>query len=350
MVQKAKLLLNSNTKFIITIELILILCGLVFNKPTLAMWLGFMLAGYSAVANDSIQTLGTFLSSNKKVDWRILWVFLGSILAITILYGWNINAGDISYGRLNKIPEQEAISYLQLITPVVLIVLTRLRMPVSTTFLILATFSSSSTISGMLSKTMLGYVLAFVVSMIVWGALSLYLKRRGRTSLETKLTSKQEKRWRILQWASTAFLWSAWLVQDNANAAVFLPRSLSGMQVAGAVTFMVIALGYILYRRGGEIQQIVTEKTDVLFVKSATLIDFVYGCILVYFKWLNDLPMSTTWVFLGLLAGREIVLTIILSKEKTYKRTLKLVQNDLLGAGFGLGVSLALAIIVNNQL
>ena len=29
------------------------------------MYLGFLLAAYSVVANDSIQTLGTFLSSNK---------------------------------------------------------------------------------------------------------------------------------------------------------------------------------------------------------------------------------------------------------------------------------------------
>jgi hypothetical protein len=31
------------------------------------MWLGFMFAGYAAVANDSIQTLGTFIVSNSRV-------------------------------------------------------------------------------------------------------------------------------------------------------------------------------------------------------------------------------------------------------------------------------------------
>jgi len=36
------------------------------DNPQIAMWIGFILAGYSAEANDSIQTLGTFFSSNKK--------------------------------------------------------------------------------------------------------------------------------------------------------------------------------------------------------------------------------------------------------------------------------------------
>jgi amino acid transporter len=142
-------------------------------------------------------------------------------------------------------------------------------------------------------------------------------------------------------------LWSAWLAQDAANALVFLPRVVSAGQFAAVLVFMLAALGYIFYRRGGEIQKVVTEKTDVLYVKSATTIDFVYGLILVYFKMINDLPMSTTWVFLGLLAGREIALRIMTHKDKPYSHTLKLVQNDLLRAGFGLGVSLALALLIN---
>lgn len=131
---------------------------------------------------------------------------------------------------------------------------------------------------------------------------------------------------------------------------VFLPRELSGLQLIAVLSFMFAAMGSILYRRGGEIQQIVTEKTDVIYIKSATTIDFIYALILVYFKGLNDLPMSTTWVFLGLLAGREIALHAMLHKDKPYNRTLRLVGNDLLRAGFGLGISLALAFLVNNNL
>jgi len=267
----------------------------------------------------------------------------------TIYYGWLKNTGDVSYGRLNKIPQPLDFSFFQLLAPIVLIVLTRFKMPVSTTFLILATFSSSKTLEGMIKKTFTSYLLSFVVALIVWGTIG-YLINKRRTKIERKMTKLQEKRWRVLQWASTGFLWSAWLAQDNANAVVFLPWQVSGAQLIGILCFMSAALAYIFSKRGGAIQEIVTEEVDVVYVKSATLIDFVYALILVYFRWLNDLPMSTTWVFLGLLAGREVALRATIHKDETYRRTLMLIRKDLLRAGFGLGVSLALAFMVNTQL
>ena len=51
---------------------------------TLAAWVfsivGFLIASYSIVANDAIQTLGTFLSSNAKRPWWLLWLYACSIL------------------------------------------------------------------------------------------------------------------------------------------------------------------------------------------------------------------------------------------------------------------------------
>jgi len=54
----------------------------------IVMYLGFTLAAYSVVGNDTIQTLGTFLSSNEKKPWWVLWIFAGSILSATLIYGW----------------------------------------------------------------------------------------------------------------------------------------------------------------------------------------------------------------------------------------------------------------------
>ncbi|MEZ4986558.1 MAG: hypothetical protein R2795_16235 [Saprospiraceae bacterium] len=68
----------------------------------LIMWIGFFLAGYAVVGNDSIQTLGTFLSSNEERPWYILWLFAGGILTFTLLYGWYAYGGDVSYDRLKK--------------------------------------------------------------------------------------------------------------------------------------------------------------------------------------------------------------------------------------------------------
>ncbi len=43
--------------------------GVVVSYAHVAMWVGFFFAGYSAIANDSIQTIGTFLASNQDKPW-----------------------------------------------------------------------------------------------------------------------------------------------------------------------------------------------------------------------------------------------------------------------------------------
>jgi hypothetical protein len=111
------------------------------------------------------------------------------------------------------------------------------------------------------------------------------------------------------------FLWAQWLIQDFANIYVYLPRSLSGMEITISLTILLAMLGYIFYSRGGAIQAIVKAKTNTVDIRSATIIDFLYALILLFFKEFSKVPMSTTWVFLGLLAGREIAIRYQLGKE-----------------------------------
>ena len=95
--------------------------------PDIARWVGFFFAAYATVANDSIQTLGTFIASNRKRPWYVLWAFAGGIFLVTMLYSWITYGGDVSYGRLaSKGFEQTPVqfSYLQVAAPIVLIVLT----------------------------------------------------------------------------------------------------------------------------------------------------------------------------------------------------------------------------------
>ena len=63
--------------------------------------IGFGLAGYSVIANDSIQTLGTFIASKKKwFKWYILAGSASAVMIIALAWGWNSYDGDISYGCL----------------------------------------------------------------------------------------------------------------------------------------------------------------------------------------------------------------------------------------------------------
>lgn len=104
----------------------------------LLMAIGFMVASYSIVANDAIQTLGTFLSSNRSRPWWLLWRYAIGILYAVLIYGWISNGGDTSYGRLDRIPLPRPFTWIYLVPPLVLLVFKEWsRIPMSTTWVFL---------------------------------------------------------------------------------------------------------------------------------------------------------------------------------------------------------------------
>ena len=129
---------------------------------------GFLLAAYSVIANDSVQTLGTWIASNsERFKWQYLWAPASTVLLFTLWFGWIVNDGDISYGRLTTIPFQE-IQWYHAMAPLVLVALTKLGVPVSTTFLVLSAFASGVVFEKMLIKSALGYVVSATEAYEVW--------------------------------------------------------------------------------------------------------------------------------------------------------------------------------------
>jgi len=411
------------------------------------MIIGFMLAAYAVVGNDSIQTLGTFLYSNSHRPWWLLWIYSSTIMVTVILIGWFTYNGDPSYSRLNKVyeksvsieeanesialalksvreepaqpriiaelealqaeleltksvfvkdpkafPEQlaelravllpvaselerveevpnpqrvnladvvtkvdlvmqtmeerkdvsEFIDWRYLLPPFALLLLTRFGFPVSTSFLVLITFQPA-VLTSMLTKSLMGYVVAMVVAILVYFLVMRALESRWRSEGEARIKPV----WVVFQWCSTAFLWSMWLIQDMANIFVYLPRMPELNWLLFAIFWMVSVQAYIYYSRGGKIQQVVTSKTNTHDIRSATIVDLIYGVVLYFFKIQSNVPMSTTWVFLGLLAGREIAFALGGTGERNIGKAIKLARKDMVKAGFGLGVSVALAFIIN---
>lgn len=342
MVKQRTPAISSDNVFLMAILCILTLVGVVYKHPDIARWVGFMLAGYAVVANDSLQCLGTFFASNKKRPWYVLWAYVAAIFAATHLYGWYTHNGDVSYGKLaakGLETAPESFDYLQIAAPVFLLILTRLSMPVSTTFLILSSFATkASTVGKILFKSLLGYFVSFLLSLVSWPFIKKLIAKYGK--------KKPHKAWIVTQWITSGTLWVVWLMQDAANIAVFLPRSLSGTQVAYFTAYMILGLGVLLYLRGGKIQSVVESKTMVNDVRHATLIDGLYAVVLYYFKIRNKMPMSTTWVFLGNLGGRELALSLS-GAGKQLKKTKNTVLKDIAYASIGLVVSLLIAIAVN---
>jgi len=315
------------------------------------MWLGFTLAAYSVVGNDVIQTLGTFLSSNEKRPWWMLWIFAASILTATLVYSWYAYGGDVSYQRLigdapytmddPKYPLPQPFQWYYVLPPLVLMFITRYGIPVSTSFLIL-TFFKPKGLESMLIKSVSGYAVAFIAAIVVYVLITRAFEKKV---IENPMTDKQRTTWTVLQWLSTGFLWTQWLAQDFANIYVYLPRKLDGYSLIISLVILLAMLAYIFYSRGGAIQKIVKSKTNTSDIRSATIVDLIYGIVLFFFKELNNVPMSTTWVFIGLLAGREIAIRWRLD-NKLAMAEIKDILMDLAKVVFGLVVSIALVFFI----
>ena len=112
------------------------------------------------------------------------------------------------------------------------------------------------------------------------------------------------------------------------------------------MAYFTALLFYIFYIHGGPIQKVVLEKTGTRYARSATIINIIYAAVLYYFKELNDLPMSTTWVFVGLLCGRELAISTM-NKEYKFKYVFPLIGKDFVKMFFGLSVSVAIVLVIH---
>ncbi|WP_306252422.1 hypothetical protein [Parvularcula sp. IMCC14364] len=431
----------------------------------ITLWaaLGFIFAAYAVVGNDALQTLGTFINSNSRLPWQVLFLFASVIVVATFTLGWFIYDGDPSWGRLantSKYPPVE-VQWYHTLPPLVLLVITRFGVPVSTSFMVLTVFATVGGLASMLEKSLIGYGLAFLVGLLVyvlitntlekffrehepgrkapWGlatvlgiiigtaiyyippmineeisygaatcigiaiggliidvvAITSVVRFQNSTMavamsaivaavtafailaftpsgaslnlgfasmsrevasvvfsvfaflalyvLATRVSSGRIVYWIILQWVTTAYLWGVWLIQDFANIFVFLPRELLPLESFGAMFVIVGLLGYTFANKGGPVQKILRAKTAVTDIRSATVIDFIYATLLFFFKEVSDIPMSTTFVFLGLIAGREYGFTIM-TKAISYVKTSRLVLSDASKAVIGLVLSINMAV------
>jgi len=340
--------------------LIVVLAGLLLAEVMVgfgesAMWLGFFFAAYAAVANDSIQSIGTFIESNKDKKWWVLWLFIGGIFIAVVSFSWWYFDGDVTYQRLGtdattKYPHPASdgrnFSYFQLIAPLILLILTRLRMPVSTTFLLLSVFSAdSSGITSVVFKSVSGYAMAFVISFVIWygmyNTIRRYFKKR-----------KMNPAWTAVQWTISGTLWAVWVMQDGANIAVYLPREQTGFQFIIFAATIFFGLGLLFYLRGDKIQRIVSEKARISDIRAATLVDFTYVLLLIYKLFISTVPLSTTWVFLGIIGGREIAVSVSRKKKgkKHKQKAGRMIFRDFGFAMIGLVVSIILATGANPTL
>ncbi|MBR1617471.1 hypothetical protein IJ670_04900, partial [bacterium] len=166
------------------------------TSSNIFMIIGFLLSLYACVSNDVIQTLGTFLSTTKERPVWQVWLFTGSILVITFTVGWIINNGDMAFGLLDRVPYPERFYWWHILPPIVLLILTRKGIPVATSFLIISVFSSNTIIGMMIAKSIIGYIAALIVSLILY----LFIARRVEKIFLYMKNKPISKVWVIAKW------------------------------------------------------------------------------------------------------------------------------------------------------
>lgn len=324
---------------------------------------GFLLASWAVIGNDSLQTLGPFLQANRGRTPR--WsqaVALCGVLCAVLLLGWWRSAGDASWGRLSSYPAPPRLAWLDLLPPLAVLLLTQLGVPVSTSFLVLTAFTPAN-LPALLRRSLLGYGLALLVGLLVYGGRALWCRLRERRSAAAgcappgpALAGGSDGAAGVfgvagiaagpallLQWLASGWLWSQWLIQDLANIFIYLPRQLGAGAMALALAVLCAGVGLLLLEGGGAIQDILRRKSGLKEPAATTAISLNYGLILALLALLGREPLSTTWVFLGLLAGRELGLGLAPQARPAVAVVIDLAR-DLLLAALGLAVSVALAL------
>jgi hypothetical protein len=302
---------------------------------------GFLLAGMAVIGNDALQTLGTFLAANRgRVARPLQGLYLCTVLCGVLVLGWSRGGGEPAWGRLAHIPLPERLGWADLLPPVAVLALTRVGAPVSTSFLVLTAFAPGS-LQGLLRQSLLGYGAALLSGALVYGGVAWLLEE----PTDADAAPGSGSGWLILQWLASGWLWGQWLIQDLANVYVYLPRRLEAPEMALSLGALCAGVGLLLATDGGPLQRLLLSKSHVSDPRSGTLIAALYGLILAGFSAVSPQPLSTTWVFLGLLAGRELAVQIR-RRERPLGEVAGLIGADIARAALGLAVSVAVALAV----
>lgn len=331
------------------IALTMILSVLIWN-----VWaaISFSLAAYSVLWNDAVQTLMTYIHSNDDLPKKLLFSWVLAVLLWVLWYGFLVSPGGITYGRLDaKGYADITVQWYIALFPLLLVLMTRYKwIPVSTSLLMLSIFSTGLLFQSIVIKSAAWYLVAFTSAYFIWLGAEYILKR-----LDYKAKNWNQRKyifWRIAQTCTTTLLFWTWLMHDMVNIAVFLPRDM-GIAIMFTISgIFALALAYTFYIDGGPVGRIVTTKTKIHRLVGATMVDWVYFVILLIFKEWSNIPMSTTWVFIGLLAGRQIAIRTVnriwkvKKKQNRFKVALIEISQDFAKIFIGLGISLVALVIV----
>lgn len=300
-------------------------------------WFMLAVSSYTVVANNYIQTIGSFIVNNKQKFWSN-WFFVSVNFTIATLISWFIFNGSLDYSFLKNVEYQKDLNIIIIFIPLLLNIFTKYGIPVSATFLIIPLFGSNSTVHIMLTKTVTSYFLAFMVAFFVWRTIYKYFKN----------FIKYEKDdlnffWNFMEYITTALVWIAWNILNICVFVVFVDRDFSIYELLAVNIIVIFVIYIIMVNSGGQIEKIIRDKKDNANKKTTAIFNLLFAIILLSLEFFSNVPLTTTWVFLGLLAGRELALSYVekgIFADKKSKISLVKIIKDLNKAIIGIVFSL----------
>lgn len=285
-------------------------------------WILTILTTYHIMANNAVQIIGMFVASNDKKDKLKIWLLLSFIFVLTVLISWLFFDKQLHFSLLNSIQYNENLSILLIFLPIILYFFTKKNIPISATFLIIPIFSNNNTLQSMVVKTLISYFLSFTISFIFW--YFLYIKYKNFIDIEK---NNNKNRWIIIEYLSTAMLLGIWLVTSTCTFTIFLPRVFTIKYLILFIIVGIFSILVILYNDNTTIKKIIGNKSDINY-KSGAIFNILFAMIMLSVQYISKIPITSTWVFLGVLAGRELAI----AGSKKNNNSLNIIQslkNDL---------------------
>lgn len=306
-------------------------------------WFVMTIILYNVIKNSFIQMLGTFISSNKKMNRLNLFLYLALVFVLNIAVAWKTRGGEIHRGLLDEVAYQKSLSPYVLLVPVLLNLFTTFSIPISATFLTIPLFSHENSIISNLTRAFSGYFIAFCTSFGLWtviyGKYKKFLKNGENYNL-----------WRATQYLSVGMLWYAWLSTSMSSCLVFLPRVFDRRSLWLFLMVGVLLLAIILCDGiNRKMEEIVEEKSDTKNLRSSVIFNLAQSLLLLLFKFNGHVHVATSWLFLGMLDGRELAITNIKATPMSgysYRLCMQKITRDLTRAIVGIMVSLTFSNLI----
>jgi hypothetical protein len=343
--KKSEVLRDFKPNVYINLVILLFVCPF-FARGEQVNWIAMIIASFAIVGNDSPQLIGTYLATRRNEKWYETFAFVAIIFVVILTLCWFVYNQEVHFSILNNVTQRKINKYY-LIAPLILLFLTHNGIPTSSTFLMLSVFLDKNNIIYMLTKTAASYFVSFAASAYIF---SMILKKYRKYLLNT--TSTEDKYlyiWNYLQIISTVLLVINWLCFSISNITVFLPRKLNPHDFLLFMFILLYTLASVLSNKSNKMQEILSSKKNANNLKINVLINLLFSTILFVFKVISNISIATTFVFLGILAGKEVAIAFSESDifGKTYKKTILTVLRDINKCILGVCVSLAFVIFIN---